>query len=194
MRSVRFRGVVAPMAPWVFAAPVIAFALLPSVVGAGRATDGVALTAAITALCALAGVLAQPLARRLDAHADRNRAATAGLLILVAGLLIAAVTAHERQDWLLIPSAIVLGVAYGVCLVAGLVEIQRLAPPRALAGITAIYYALMYLGFAAPYLLAVAAPLVGYPLLLTITAGLALATTAYVTLAPIRSRMAGSPR
>ena len=46
-RHPRFRRVVAPMAPWVFAVPAVAFALLPSVVGASRATDGIALTAAI---------------------------------------------------------------------------------------------------------------------------------------------------
>ena len=57
IRSRRFLRVVAPMAPWVFAAPAIAFALLPSVVGAAHAEDGAAVTAAITALCALAGVL-----------------------------------------------------------------------------------------------------------------------------------------
>lgn len=50
VRSPRFRGVVAPMAPWVFAAPAIAFALLPSVVGAQHAADGIAVTAAITSL------------------------------------------------------------------------------------------------------------------------------------------------
>src|SRR5690348_15492629 len=38
------RTVVAPMAPWVFTAPAIAFALLPSIVGAGSAADGIALT------------------------------------------------------------------------------------------------------------------------------------------------------
>lgn len=50
VRSARFRGIVAPIAPWVFAAPVIAFALLPSIVGADRATSGIALTAAIASL------------------------------------------------------------------------------------------------------------------------------------------------
>src|SRR5262249_11230667 len=52
MRHPRFRRVVAPMAPWVFAAPAVAFALLPSVVGANRAADGIALTAAITCITA----------------------------------------------------------------------------------------------------------------------------------------------
>jgi Major Facilitator Superfamily len=180
-RSSRFRGIVAPIAPWVFVCPGVAFALLPSVVGADSATDGIALTAAITTVTAVAGVLAQPLARRLDAGAATNRAATAGLVTLVAGLAVAVLTAAEQQDWMLVPSAILLGGAYGLCLVAGLVEVQRLAPPTALAGLTAVFYALGYLGFAAPFVLALAAHLASYPLLLTITAALALATMAHVT-------------
>jgi MFS family permease len=181
LRNRRFRGVVVPMAAWVFTAPAIGFALLPSVVGADHATDGVALTAIITTLTAVAGVLAQPLARRLDHKASSSRAATTGLLVLAAGLVIAALTAQVQQTWLLVPSSIVLGLAYGLCLVAGLVEVQRLANPRALAGLTAIYYSLAYLGFAAPYLLALGAHLASYATLLAITAALALATAAYVT-------------
>jgi hypothetical protein len=52
-RSARFRRVVVPMAPWIFVAPGVAFALLPSVVGAAEAADGIALTAGITAVTAL---------------------------------------------------------------------------------------------------------------------------------------------
>jgi hypothetical protein len=180
LRSPRFGTLVAPMAPWVFAAPAIAFALLPSVVGAGQATDGVALTATITALCALAGVLVQPLARRLDRHARDGRAAVAGLLVLVAGLLLGALTAHTRQDWMLVPAAIVLGGAYGLCLVAGLVEIQRIAGGRSLASLTAAYYALAYLGFAAPSLIALGAHLASYSTLLVIAAVIAFGTAAAV--------------
>ncbi|HWE12525.1 MAG TPA: MFS transporter [Solirubrobacteraceae bacterium] len=172
----RFRSVVAPMAPWVFAAPAIAFALLPSVVGATHASEGIALTAAITALTALAGVLIQPLGRRLDAQAASNRAGVAGLLVAGVGLALAALTAQTQQVWLLAPCAIVLGCAYGLCLVAGLIEVGQLADGDALAGLTAAYYALTYLGFAAPYLLALAVHLASYPVLLLITAGLALST------------------
>jgi len=180
LRSTRFRRLVAPMAPWVFAAPAIAFALLPSVVGAGGAADGVALTAAITALCALAGVLIQPLARRLDGRGRGGRGAIAGLLALAGGLLLGAVTAQSHRPWLLVPCAVVLGCAYGLCLVAGLVEIQRIAGRRELAGLTAIYYALAYLGFAAPTLIVLAAHLASYALLLVIAAGLALGSAAVV--------------
>jgi MFS family permease len=182
LRQPRFYRVVAPMAPWVFAAPAVAFALLPTVVGAANATDGIALTAAVATATALAGVLIQPVARRLDAHAAGNRAATVGLTVMVVGLVLSAVTAHAQQTWLLVPSSIVLGTGYGLCLVAGLVEVQRLAHPEALAGLTAIYYVLTYLGFAVPYLLALAAHVTGYPTLLLITAGLALVTAVWVSL------------
>ncbi len=177
----RFRWVVAPMAPWVFTAPAVAFALLPNIVGAGTATDGIALTATITMLCALAGVMIQPFARRADAGDSRARAGKAGLLLLAAGLGLGALSVVETQVWLLLPTAIVLGSAYGLCLVAGLVEVQQIADPDALAGLTAVYYAFTYLGFAAPFLFATAAHLVGYPTQLLIAAGLAVITAALIS-------------
>ena len=182
LRHPRFYKVVAPMAPWVFAAPAVAFALLPSVVVATHATDGIALTAVVATVTAMAGVLIQPVARRLDAQAAGNRAATLGLAVVVAGLVLSAFTVHEHRTWLLVPSAIVLGMGYGLCLVAGLVEVQRLAHPEALAGLTAIYYVLTYIGFAVPFVLALAAHLTGYATLLLITAGLALVTAVWVRL------------
>jgi hypothetical protein len=175
----RFRRVVVPSAPWVFAAPAIAFALLPAVVGADRATDGTAFVAAVTALTAFSGVLVQPLARRLE-----HRAGVAGLVVLAAGLTLAAVTAETRLLWLLVPCAIVLGGAYGLCLVAGLVEVQRMASGHDLARLTAVFYALTYIGFAAPYLLALGAHVAGYALLFGATAALALATAAVVAPRP----------
>lgn len=182
LQNARFRRVVTPMAPWVFAAPAVAFALLPSIVGAEHTTDGIGLVAAITALCALAGVLIQPLARRLGAGAVDGRAATTGLLVLVGGLVLAAVAAQAQQAWLLVPCAIVLGSAYGLCLVAGLVEIQKLADKDGLAGLTAAYYTLTYIGFAVPYILTLGSHLAGYPLLLVVTAALALGTASLVRL------------
>jgi hypothetical protein len=170
----RFRRVVVPAAPWVFAAPAIAFALLPSIVGTAHAADGVALTAAITSLTALAGVLIQPVARRFEAGA------LLGLIVMGAGLVLAAFAADARETWLLFPCAILLGSAYGLCLVAGLLEVQRLAPTRAVAGLTATFYVFTYLGFAAPYLMTIAAGAASYAVLLLIASGLAFLTAAVV--------------
>jgi MFS family permease len=194
VRRPRFRQVIAPLAPWVFAAPAVAFALLPSIVGADHDSDAIALAAVVTMLTALAGVLIQPLARRLDTHVTRNRAGIAGLVVLGAGLALGALTAHDQQAWLLVPCAVILGTAYGLCLVAGLVEVTHLADPDALAGLTAAYYALTYLGFAAPYLLTLAAHLTTYPILLLIAAALALATAASLTRPGINARTEADQR
>jgi hypothetical protein len=140
----------------------------------------VALTAAITALVALAGVLIQPVARRLEARAGGVNAGTVGLGVVCAGLVLSAGAAQAGQIWMLVPCGLVLGAAYGLILVAGLLEVQRLAQEGGLAGLTAAFYVLTYLGFAAPYLLALASHAVGYPLLLTVTAALAAVTAMLV--------------
>jgi hypothetical protein len=64
-------------------------------------------------------------------------------------------------------------------IVAPLVEIQTLTDERALAALTAVYYSFTYLGFAAPYLLALAAHFASYTLLLAIAALLALTTAVH---------------
>jgi hypothetical protein len=127
VRQPCFLKMVVPVAPWVFAAPAVAFALLPNIMEAGHATDGIALVASITTLCALTGVAVQPLARRLDAHSAVNQATTVGLLTLAAGLGLSGLAVQAGRLWLLVPCALVLGGAYGLCVVAGLVEVQRLA-------------------------------------------------------------------
>jgi MFS family permease len=183
MRSARFRLVLVPMAPWVFAAPAVAFALLPSIVGAEREGSGVLLAAGITALTSFAGVAAQALARRLETLGGSRLAAIAGLLAFVAGVLVGALAASEHSSWLLIPTSVLFGSAYGLCLVAGLADVQQLADAEAQAGLTAAFYTLMYVGFAAPYLITLAATIASYPLLLLITAAVAFATVVQVAYA-----------
>ena len=73
-----------------------------------------------------------------------------------------------------------LGCAYGLCLVSGLIEVGRLARPEAVGSLTAVYYALAYLGLTTPYLLTLAAPLAGPGTLLLIASAMALASAAAV--------------
>ena len=166
-----------------FAAPAVAFAFLPAAVGADRLTGGVVVTGAVTALTALAGVLIQPAARALDAFRSRWSVGAIGLLVCAAGLVLGAYAVQDGLLWLLAPCAAVLGCAYGLCLVSGLIEVGRLARPEAVGSLTAVYYALAYLGFATPYLLTLASPLAGYRTLLLIVAAMAL-TSAAVVAAP----------
>jgi hypothetical protein len=189
----RFWRSVAPIAPWIFAAPAVAFAFLPEAMGADRLTGGVVVTGAVTALTALAGVLIQPAARALDALRWRWSVGMVGLLLCSAGLLLSAYAVEASSLWLLAPCAAVLGCAYGLCLLSGLIEVGRLARPEAVGSLTAVYYALAYLGFATPYLLTLASPLAGYRTLLLIVAAMAL-TSAAVVASPNRSTTEPSPK
>ncbi|HJP79468.1 MAG TPA: MFS transporter [Pseudonocardiaceae bacterium] len=149
LRNRDFRRVIVPLAPWVFGSASIALAFLPGFV------PGSMVMGAITAtLTALAGIAIQPLARRLGRIALRRSA----MAIVVAGLLIASIA---TQPAVIIVAALVLGAGYGACLVCGLLEVQRIAAPAELAGLTAIYQAISYLGFAAPFLLTFIDPTVG---------------------------------
>jgi hypothetical protein len=167
LRDPRFRRVVVPLAPWVFGSASIALAYLPGLV------SGSLVFAAVTAtLTGLAGIAIQPLARRLDPLPLRRIA----LAVVVLGLLVSALAADLAQPALVVVSALVLGAGYGACLVCGLLEVQRIAGPAELAGLTAIYQAISYLGFAAPFLLAALAPILAPSLLLLIVAALAALT------------------
>lgn len=180
LRTARFRFVIAPMAPWIFAAPAIAFALLPSIVGTESESNGVLITAAITALTAFAGVAAQAVARRLETRGGTRLTAIVGLFALIAALVVSAGAAQAHDSWLLVPTSLLFGGAYGLCLVAGLAEVQQLADPQAQSGLTAAFYAITYIGFAAPYAITLAAHEAGYPAWLLVTAAIAAATVLQV--------------
>jgi hypothetical protein len=67
-----------------------------------------------------------------------------------AGLAIAVICASSRAG--AAGAAVAFGLAYGLCLVSGLRECERLAAPREHGAVVACFYALTYLGFAIPYL------------------------------------------
>ncbi|KQS73312.1 MFS transporter [Modestobacter sp. Leaf380] len=171
-RLPRFRGLVAPVAPWVFGGATVSIAVLPGLVAPAVAGHEVAFNAVVAGVTLGTGFAVQPLGRRMAA-VDTRRPAGAGMAAVVAGLLLAALAAATTSPWLVLGAAVVLGAGYGWCLVAGLTETQRLAPPHELAGLTAVYYALTYVGFAAPVLLAGLSAVAGYPVLLTAAAALA---------------------
>ena len=164
-RTRRFLLGVAPWAPWVFGCASISFAVLAPLVvrapGAGGAGLAVAFTGLIAGVTLGTGVLVQPAARRLAVASAPWRVPVAGLsaaaLGLAAGAALAAAEGVPGRPLLLLPVALLLGVAYGTLLVGGLVEIELQSGPRDHAGLVAVFYVLTYVGFAAPYLLAVLA-------------------------------------
>ncbi|MFH9420495.1 MFS transporter [Streptomyces sp. NPDC017529] len=145
-----FRRLVAPLAPWVFAAPTIAFVTLPGLVGDRLDGWQTVYAGVATAITPGAGLLVAPLARHLAA---RHRLATAvtGLAAVAAGLLAAALAVAYTQPAVALFAAVVLGGGYGLCVAYGLTEVAALAPPHRLARLTARFWTLAYLGFFAPY-------------------------------------------
>jgi hypothetical protein len=165
------------VAPWVFGAATAAIAVLPGLVVATTPGWTVAFSALICGATLGTGFAVQPLGRRLAA-VDVRRGIAAGLGAVVLGLLVGAAAAATRSPVLVAVAAVVLGAGYGCCLVSGLLETQHIAPPGELAGLTAVYYALTYVGFAVPVVLALLAAAIPYPVLFLGLAAVAVATAA----------------
>jgi MFS family permease len=182
----RFRGVVAPLAPWVFGAASISLTLGAALAAPRTGGFAVAFAGILAGLTLGTGVLVQPFARRLDARGT-GHGATAGLVAVVLGCLVQALTAQTANPVLAVLAGVLLGAGYGSCLVAGLLATQRIAPPGELAGLTAVYYALTYVGFGVPLLLTALTAMADYDVLLLATAALALLTLARVRVGDRRS-------
>lgn len=179
-RSVRFRRVVAPAAPWVFGVNAVSFAVVPLVLSSAVGGHVLAYSTLLIALTFGAGVAVQPLARRLD---DRTsaRALLVALGVVIVGLGVTAVTAATANPWLGMVGSVILGASYGISLVSGLQEVQRIAGPDDLGALTGIFYALGYVGFLLPTVLALLAGWFDYVAMLTalvLIAGLCLAVVA----------------
>ena len=186
LRLARFRVVVLPLAPWVFGSAAIALAYLPGLVTGALGGSALAFTAVVTMLTALAGIAVQPMARRIGAL-GRTPLIGASLALVTAGLLVAAAAAATNSPPLVVVAVLVLGAAYGACQVCGLQEITRLAAPESLAGLTAVYQAVSYLGFALPFVLAALAGRWPPATSLIGVAALAAGTLVWTTAAAVRT-------
>lgn len=159
---IRFLLIVVPMAPWVFGIALAAQAVLSGLM-LGRVGGYDILYSGVAGLITLAfGFLAQGLGRRIDSPRSA-RGVIVGLLLSLPALGLASFAAAQLGPVTVLVSAALLGIAYGVLLVSGLQEVQRMARPDDLAGLTAVYYALTYLGFFVPVLMSVLAPWISYP-------------------------------
>ncbi|MFD4470103.1 MFS transporter [Rhodococcus sp. NPDC058505] len=172
----RFWLVVVPVAPWVFGAASCAYAVLPSLMAEHSGGTPIAFSALLCVVALGCGFAIQALGRRIDTPRSA-RAVIVALVILVAGMALGAVAADRLTVPLALLAAAVLGGGYGMALVAGLQEIQRIARPDDLAGLTAVFYSFTYIGFAVPAALAVVVQswptAVGYPALFLLGAAVA---------------------
>lgn len=148
----RFLLVVVPLAPWVFGAASVAYAVLPSLMADSSGGYPIALSALMSVIALGSGFAIQAVGRKIDTP-THARGALVALAILVFGMLLAAWAASVLTIAAALIAAAVLGCGYGMALVSGLQEVQRIAGPDDLAGLTAVFYSLTYLGFAIPAIL-----------------------------------------
>jgi MFS family permease len=184
----RFRRAVVPVAPWVFGSASLAFVVLPAQVSSARSAS-VAFAGVATALTLGSGVLVQAFARQLEER-RRLAAAPVGLLAAALGLAIGLAADDLGSKPLVLVAAVPFGIAYGMCLVSGLRETERLAPASERGASIAVFLALTYLGFGAPFLFDLLDGLTGASATLTLGIALALLTALWIWR---QSRPGGDP-
>lgn len=175
--SARFLWSVAAWAPWGFGAVTTAFATLTALVLDDVAWP-VAFTGVIAAITMLTGVLIQPVATRFGS--DLVPPAVLGLALVIAGMLASAAVAATNLPQLVVPAAILLGASYGIMMVSGLREVQRIAPRDELGALTGVFYSLTYIGFFAPFVISLIAPHTGHIPVFTAGAVVAVASVPLV--------------
>lgn len=147
-RRTFWRSVV-PVAPWVFGAAAIAYAVIPSTVGAEVGSDAIAYAGALTVITLGSGAVAQTAVPWLAVR-TRGHQSTVGLSATVVGTIMAALVADRPSMLLGACAAAVLGIGYGITMVSGLSRMQSLANRDDLGGLTGVYYSLAYGGFVLP--------------------------------------------
>ena len=147
----RFLTVVATTAPWVFGCGGVAYAIMPTLTT--HLTNYPLANAGMMSVLALGvGFITQQFAPNF---VDRNSAR--GLIIAMVAVIVAMaattyINAHLTFGLSLVAVAL-LGIGYGLTLFNGLNEVQRIAGPNDLAGLTGIFYIIAYIGFAFPAIL-----------------------------------------
>ncbi|MFW0782910.1 MFS transporter [Gordonia sp. CPCC 206044] len=162
-RHKRFVRVVAVCGPWLFAACALSYGYQPVLLADSTGGLGLAYATALSVIALVAGALIQPVAKRIDSTSSA-RGIVVALVTLGAGLLVM-IAAVATDSWIIgIVAGVVFGAGFGIGLVSGLLEVQRIAPPEDLAKLTGVFYAVAYLGFVVPTILA-ALPFGTLPLL-----------------------------
>jgi len=149
LRTRTFWLTVAPAAPFVFGSVSIAIVVLPEEVTSAH-TLSAGFAGLMTVLAFTAGIGIQPAARILAARNDRL-GIIAGTGAAAAGAAVSAVAVVGPNRVLAGLGAVLLGLAYGLCLVCGLHQSEQLSGPADRGAVLSCYYVLAYLGFCAPY-------------------------------------------
>jgi MFS family permease len=177
----RFVRVVAIAAPWLFGSAGIGYGYLPTQLRGATGSWGLVFATAATVVALGASSAIQPVAKRLHSL-ESARGLAVGVFIIAAGIAVAVLAISAQSVWAGLAANVVIGVGLGITLVSGLLEVQRIATPADLAGLTGVFYALAYAGFLAPTVIAaIAATIPATTILWAVVVLAALSWTLIVT-------------
>ena len=171
-----------PMALWVFSCATVALVTMTERMQyrfSGPWIPGVAAAVTLSA-----GVTIQMMARRREWG---SRSGVMGALAAAAGFGVVAAAGATPSLAVFLLVAVLLGVAYGLCLRQGLIDVETLTPERLRGTLTGVFYAVTYLGFGLPLLLVAIRPAVGITAPMLVLSGLAV-TAALLRAAQIRGQ------
>lgn len=178
-RHPRFLTVVLPVAPWVFGAAGVSYAIMPTL-ASGVVGAPVAFSALLAVAALASGYSIQQVGPQLNSETSA-RGPLLGLGLVIVGMVVASLSARHITVWNTVVVAVILGAAYGLCLISGLTEVQRIAGPDDLGGLTAVYYVVTYIGFFFPMILTKLGDWFTYPVMLGF--GVVMAVLAFIVVA-----------
>jgi hypothetical protein len=171
----RFVRVVAIAAPWLFAAAAIGYGYLPTQLRGATGSWGLIFASVATAVALGVSSAIQPVVKRVHSL-ESARGLCTGVAAIAAGIAMTAVAVTAQSPWAGLAANVVIGAGMGITMVSGLLEVQRIATPADLAGLTGMFYALAYVGFLAPVAIAAVAASFAVTTILWWVTGLAFAS------------------
>jgi MFS family permease len=181
----RFVRVIAVAAPWLFAAAAIGYGYLPTQLRGATGSWGLVFATAATVVSLGVSSAVQPVAKRVHSL-ESARGLCTGTAIIAAGIAVTALAVAVQSPWAGLAANVVLGAGLGITMISGLLEVQRIATPEDLAGLTGAFYAIAYTGFLAPTLIAAIAATVPVTTILWAAAALAVASWLFILAASTR--------
>jgi predicted MFS family arabinose efflux permease len=163
-----FVRIVLPTGIAVFGFPSVAIGLYPVLLREPMGSVAVFVAGVVTALAFSTIVFAQALVGRWGPVRSAPIGAACGALGSIAGTI-----GFLTGAWpLLFPAAVLVGVASGMCMTAGLRMIDMITDPRDRGALTGTFYAVIYAAMTMPLWVSTAARAIGYtPVLITYTLG-----------------------
>ncbi|KTR02095.1 MFS transporter, partial [Curtobacterium luteum] len=163
----RFTRVVLVAAPWIFGSAAIGYGYLPTQLAGATGTWGLVFATAATVVALGVSSAVQPIAKRVHSSTSA-RGLTVAVALMTVGIGVVALAIVLQSVWIGLGANVVIGAGIGVALVSSLLEVQRIAGTRDLAGLTGVFYAAAYAGFLAPAVIAAVAGFVAVPVVLAV--------------------------